>query len=567
MRKRIVGALVVALACMGAAQAVDGFSNDGSSLDHVYAEHWQGAAITGPYLSNGDTAISIDIPYNVTGYTFFRFHSVADPAPINDPYDISYGEINVSLKFDYTGTETPPTGDMAFWLRAYAGRVENGAWVMTGRKSWFCTAPIDGDFRVNAHCVGTPGEPPNLYNGATSYDDTSIYMFRMDVVYWEATYTSNTISVDFIEFTKGEPPPVADAGADQTIPGVCGSLVNVTLDGSGTVGALPTTEYLWYDVADAQIGSGEIVNVDLPLGVHVFKLKVGEGCSWSEDTVIVNVEGNQATFPLTYSMAQQINHYDPLDPAWNVIYEGANNFPMEIPAIDSGPYWPAGAYTRVWPKGLAWWYGPFVDLTKDCYAPLDLSSPGARLEFTARYFQYPDDYMGVWDGTNPGTWPDLMAYEDAPIFPRLWDMYGKRMCLGIVYGAQHIHADPYNPPWETIEVPLISDGSDLSDPDFDITKVVRIEFFGTCWGGAGLDYVDFKDVTLKMVQTTICGDTNCDGVVDTADIDNFVYVVVNGVAAPGCPTSLEAADTNGDSAVDTADIDSFVAAVVNGGCL
>ena len=74
-------------------------------------------------------------------------------------------------------------------------------------------------------------------------------------------------------------------------------------------------------------------------------------------------------------------------------------------------------------------------------------------------------------------------------------------------------------------------------------------------------------VVSGTVTAGLCGDTNCDGVVDTADIDNFVYVVVNGTAAPGCPTSLEAADTNGDGVVDTADIDSFVAAVVNGGCL
>ena len=566
MRKRIVGALVVALACMGAAQAADGFFNDGTSLDHVYASHWQGAAITGPYLSHGGTALSIDIPYNVTGYTFFQFHTALDPAPINDPYDISDGEINVSLKFDYTGTETPPVGDMVFWLRAYAGRVENGQWVMTGRKSWFCTAPIDGDFNVNTHCVGTPGEPANLYNGATSYDHTSIYMFRMDVVYWEPTYTSNTISVDFIEFTKGEPPPVAVAGPDQTIQGVCGALTPVTLDGSGTIGAEPTTEYLWYDVANTLVGSGAIVNIDLPMGVHVFKLKVGEGCSWSEDTVIINVQGNQVVFPLTYSMAQQINHYDPLDPSWNVIYEGTNSLPMEIPAFDSGSYWPAGPFTRVWPRGVNWYYGPFIDLTKDCYAPVDLSSPGARLEFTARYFQYPDDYAGVFDGTNAGEWGAYVAYQDAPIFPRLWDMYGKRMSLGIVYGPALVHADPYFPPWETFEVPLISDGSNLSDADFDITKVVRIEFFGTNWAGAGLDCVEFKNVTLKMVETVVCGDTNCDGVVDTADIDNFVYVVVNGAPAPGCPTSLQAADTNGDGVVDTADIDSFVAAVVGGGC-
>jgi endonuclease I len=73
-------------------------------------------------------------------------------------------------------------------------------------------------------------------------------------------------------------------------------------------------------------------------------------------------------------------------------------------------------------------------------------------------------------------------------------------------------------------------------------------------------------VVSGTVTAGLCGDTNCDGVVDTADIDNFVYVVVHGTAAPGCPESLQAADVNGDGVVDTADIDAFVAAVIAGGC-
>jgi hypothetical protein len=62
------------------------------------------------------------------------------------------------------------------------------------------------------------------------------------------------------------------------------------------------------------------------------------------------------------------------------------------------------------------------------------------------------------------------------------------------------------------------------------------------------------------------GDLNCDGAVDTADIDAFVQAVVDpaGYAAsyPDCHHDL--ADCNGDGAVDTGDIDAFVALVVGG---
>jgi len=59
------------------------------------------------------------------------------------------------------------------------------------------------------------------------------------------------------------------------------------------------------------------------------------------------------------------------------------------------------------------------------------------------------------------------------------------------------------------------------------------------------------------------GDVNCDGAIDTADIDAFVLALVNPVgyasAHPGCHHGL--ADCNGDGAVDTGDIDAFVALI------
>jgi parallel beta-helix repeat protein len=62
------------------------------------------------------------------------------------------------------------------------------------------------------------------------------------------------------------------------------------------------------------------------------------------------------------------------------------------------------------------------------------------------------------------------------------------------------------------------------------------------------------------------GDMNCDGVVDTADIDGFVLALLNpaGYAAAYPHCRHDTADMNGDGAVDTADIDGFVAAIVGG---
>ena len=78
--------------------------------------------------------------------------------------------------------------------------------------------------------------------------------------------------------------------------------------------------------------------------------------------------------------------------------------------------------------------------------------------------------------------------------------------------------------------------------------------------------------TVSLVSDPCAGqlraDTNCDGAVDTADIDSFVLAIVGGQTAwEALPSSggcsfLCVADVNNDGAVDTADIDAFVAAVV-----
>jgi hypothetical protein len=72
----------------------------------------------------------------------------------------------------------------------------------------------------------------------------------------------------------------------------------------------------------------------------------------------------------------------------------------------------------------------------------------------------------------------------------------------------------------------------------------------------------------ELLPASQCADVNCDGAVDTGDIDAFVQALVDpaGYAAayPGC--NILNADANGDGVVDTADIDLFVAAIISGGC-
>ncbi len=67
---------------------------------------------------------------------------------------------------------------------------------------------------------------------------------------------------------------------------------------------------------------------------------------------------------------------------------------------------------------------------------------------------------------------------------------------------------------------------------------------------------------------TTCGDANCDGVVDGADIDPFFRALGNPtqwLATYSCDFVV-ANDANRDGAVDGADIDAFFAALATGHC-
>ena len=70
--------------------------------------------------------------------------------------------------------------------------------------------------------------------------------------------------------------------------------------------------------------------------------------------------------------------------------------------------------------------------------------------------------------------------------------------------------------------------------------------------------------TVQYYTGFMRGDANCDGSVDTGDIDAFLMAVMNPTAYattyPDCELMLS--DCNGDESVDTADIDAFIALIL-----
>jgi hypothetical protein len=93
-----------------------------------------------------------------------------------------------------------------------------------------------------------------------------------------------------------------------------------------------------------------------------------------------------------------------------------------------------------------------------------------------------------------------------------------------------------------------------------ITSIACLDLYSQ-----SLDGIYYDDVSL--LPPALCGDANCDGVIDNFDIDPFVLALTDPctyMALYGC---LMNCDTNLDGTVDNFDIDTFVFAVTNGHCL
>jgi hypothetical protein len=123
------------------------------------------------------------------------------------------------------------------------------------------------------------------------------------------------------------------------------------------------------------------------------------------------------------------------------------------------------------------------------------------------------------------------------------------------------------------EIYLYSDGVtyQLSDNDYDdrapgIRTGGEVVWHGESMPGTTGNLTQIYAASFETDPPFAVGDLNCDGAIDTADIDAFVMALVNpgGYATTYPECDLMLADTNGDGSVDTADIDGFVALIIGG---
>jgi len=290
------------------------------------------------------------------------------------------------------------------------------------------------------------------------------------------------------------PPLVCDAGGPYTYNGVgCGTQqVPVSGTAGGTI-----TEWTWREGAHV-VGTGPHGPLTLLPGTHVVTLTVsGADCTTGSDTAVVTVTSpNILTMPILVAMDSEN------DVGYGPSITAADADFLQYPTGVSGSEKEAAfvlfgidgngmeaPVTTILPTGGKWWFGPWVDLSLACYGMVDLSAPDLIVSFTATFYQD----SSAWD---PGSDPNdpLEPYEDAPIFVSLRDVYGHYATIGIVYGSDMRNDPEKYPNYKTVEKYLDIESGDMTESSFDLSRVVRVEFHGTDWGGQGLDWVSIRNL-------------------------------------------------------------------------
>jgi hypothetical protein len=420
-----------------------------------------------------------------------------------------------------------------------------------------------------------------------NFDPTHVVRMHLSGTHW----TSDGVGADYIEIRNLKivnmlvVPAVANAGPDQVVAGTCGTITPVTLVGSSTGGGLHPVWTSWDTYWFGWTASGWNPTVNLTSGDHYMTLSVIDPISGAKasDTVKISVGGATANTSLVLSMTSQTNHYGT---GYDLIGTDYGSFFQEIPAalgLDPDP-----TSMRQWLGGGWYYFTPTIRLYNGCFEPMDLSN--SNISLTVRFLQDPVSYA------DPNT-----VYDNAGISLLFIDVNGNLRFINTaqpdpntpsanskwwVYGPSYKGVDPNFdpggaimngtavPPWVTYSNHLYFDDypSSAAEPrgwetaSFDATKVVVVEFWGDDSKGSGYDFIDIRNLSITPAVTVLCGDANCDGLVNNGDIDAFVMALtdpVNYASTYGCTDNC---DTNGDTLVNNGDIDSFVAAVVGGGC-
>ncbi len=491
--------------------------------DYGYANDFDTiAGVSGPFPVyvqevEGDNGVHMDIP-DFNGYFGMTVQPVC-------PFDASGGSLSVTIRA--TGANLP--AENCWWIRAYTAN--------NGYRGWLVCTPTDGLWTTIDKCV-------DLYDDPTTEDPPftgdEVEYFVMQPVNWSGG--AATVGAAYVEWVPTDQFPLAVADGFLVDPGniQCPGTNEVWLDGSGSCLEDPNHPgdpnyclpggnftYEWSRLGEV-IATGETAQVFLPVGPHFITLTVTDvanDCAFDSDTIFINIPGSE-TLPLD----------DPMNFDNGAIIRVPENYPIEIgttedfaditigfhfaavadPAMTTATH--GALYENQGASG--WYHGPWYDLGNACYGAIDVTSPSMKLQFEGRYYQDASNWDAyVFADPNDPNADPLQPYEDAPIFVTFRDANGKRGSLGILYGPDHpdqLGADPNDPaddpyppgtvpPFKSIDV-YVSDQlaahageTWMTDPDFDPTQVVRIEFWGTDWGGLGSDLVSVRNLLIGEV--------------------------------------------------------------------
>lgn len=246
----------------------------------------------------------------------------------------------------------------------------------------------------------------------------------------------------------------------------------------------------------------------------------------------------------------------------------ADSFSSDLGWAVTGSNVSSGFWERVVPVGSTWENGP--------------AAPGTDAPTDA------DDLAYVTQNGAPGAQAGRDDIDGGPIFltsPAV-DLSGEERAL-LTFARWVFSAGNASSALEGLEVQLSSDngnswistGFRSNDPIWrteqvwieefiPLTDSVRVRFVAAdnpndSLAEAGVD--DVRIQTFACSQQTLLGDMNCDGLVNSADIDPFVMALLNPAdyasTYPDCDRNR--ADVSQDGAINSGDIDPFVMLLLN----
>jgi hypothetical protein len=205
--------------------------------------------------------------------------------------------------------------------------------------------------------------------------------------------------------------------------------------------------------------------------------------------------------------------------------------------------------------------------------PVVLEDPfetGYRFDFRVRNGEPAIAYIDSWTGDVRYTWRQNDTFNSRFILERTGSPSYSVPSLAVASDGRATAAFVQSEPYTSSLLRWAADcPSGWAVYEFAVHSGSSIPHYSNIFGPSNLAMIAHSvDGNLFLATRYANGDVNCDGSVDTADIDAFLLAFLNpsGYAAAYPHCDISTADINGDNAVDSADIDGIVACIANGGC-